>query len=84
MLIDVADIKGEQHTGYENRTVGGKDMGPFRCDNCHYYRPSNSSCGYEDMIKFSKQPMTSDGRRKVDAGGCCEFVARIGNIFNRA
>jgi hypothetical protein len=72
--IDSAHVKGEPGTGYESR--GSK--GPFECQNCEYYRPSNSSCGQEDMVSVSKQPKTSDGRVKVDPKGCCEYVERIG------
>jgi hypothetical protein len=77
MLINIKDIKGEAHTGYENGTVGGKDMGEFECENCHYYRASDTSCGQKEMVVHSKQPL-KDGRRTVDPEGCCEFVERIG------
>jgi hypothetical protein len=69
--IDISAIKGEPGTGYES---GAK--GPFRCDNCEYYK--NGSCGQKNMVANSKQPLTKDGRRKVDANGCCEYVDRIG------
>lgn len=67
-------IKGEPFTGYEN--PDGK--GPFQCGNCHYYRPSNSTCGQETMVAKSHQPLV-DGRRRVELAGCCEFVERIGS-----
>lgn len=72
--INSANVKGEPGTGYES--PNGK--GPFECANCEYYRPSNSSCGQEDMLKLSKQPKTPDGRVTVDPKGCCEYVERLG------
>lgn len=64
-------IKGEQGTGFEER--GNK--GPFECGNCEYFK--NNSCGQKDMIAKSKQPLVN-GRRKVDADDCCEYIERIG------
>ena len=72
--INSANVKGEPGTGYEN--PDGKGL--FKCENCEYYRPSNSSCGQKDMLKLSKQPKTADGRVKVDPKGCCEYVERLG------
>jgi broad specificity phosphatase PhoE len=64
-------IKGEPGTGYES----GK-KGSFNCSNCEYFK--DSSCGQEDMMSKSKRPRTKDGRVKVEADGCCEFVDRLG------
>ena len=69
--IDISAVKGEPGTGYEN--AAGK--GPFACHNCEYFRPIDSSCGQKDMLQKSKQPRVG-GRVKVEALGCCEFVAR--------
>ena len=80
MLINIEDIKGEPGTGYENGKVNGKDMGEFECANCHFYRPSNSSCGQKEMLAKSKQPKTQDGRVSVDPEGCCEFIQRLGKV----
>lgn len=65
------DIRGEDKTGYET----GKN-GPFRCDNCEYFRYINKSCGQKDMMERSKLPRV-DGRVKVDPAGCCEYVTRL-------
>lgn len=67
-------IHGEAGTGYEN----GK-LGEFECENCHYYRESDSSCGQSTMVALSKQPKVGT-RVKVDPEGCCEFVDRMGKI----
>jgi hypothetical protein len=72
VFINVAGIKGEPYTGYENP----EGKGPFACDNCHYWR--NDGCSQKDMKRHSRQPKLRDGRVKVDPKGCCEFVDRIG------
>jgi hypothetical protein len=71
--IDATAIKGEPGTGYED----GK-KGLFNCANCKYFDGKDSSCGQEDMLKKSKQPMNKRGRREVSAIGCCEYVDRVG------
>lgn len=78
--IDQSGILGEPGTGYEPPAR----RGPFRCDNCHYFRPDNSSCGERHMVALSRQPLTSDGRRRVQGGGCCEFVHRLGSIVSES
>jgi len=72
--INTQAIKGEKGTGYESEN----GRGPFNCDNCEYWRKSDSSCGQEDMKAKSKHPRTKDGRVEVDPKGCCEFIERIG------
>lgn len=72
--IDQTAVKGEQGTGYESR---GK-KGAFECRNCEYFRPGNSSCGQEIMVRLSTRPRTADGRVSVDPQGCCEYVDRMG------
>lgn len=69
-----SDILGERSTGYE----GGDGRGPFECGNCRYFQARDSSCGQKVMMLASQQPRTRDGRVRVDAHGCCEFVARNG------
>lgn len=88
MLIDIKGIAGEKNTGYEPRSVNGKDMGDFACDNCKFFDPDNSSCGKKEMIQRAraqgiklvegKNENGTKGRRTVDPNGCCEFVKRIG------
>ena len=72
----VGKILGEPITGYE----APKGLGEFECENCRFYRASDSSCGQITMKRHSKQPRTDDGRIKVDAEGCCEFISRIGKV----
>lgn len=67
-------IKGEKGTGFEER--GNK--GPFECGNCEYFK--NNSCGQKDMLEKSKRPRTKDGRVKVDADDCCEYIERTGKV----
>lgn len=66
-------VQGEPFTGYENG-----DKGEFECENCHFFDPSDSSCGQKVMVARSKQPLLKNGRRQVDPEGCCEYVKRIG------
>ena len=77
MNFDVAAIKGETGTGFEKR--GSK--GPFECGNCEYF--NGASCGQKDMMDKSKQPREKDGRVKVDAEDCCEFIERVGKRQSR-
>lgn len=72
--INAFAIKGEKGTGYE----ASNGLGEFECENCEYFKKSNSSCGQKDMKEKSKLPRTSDGRVKVDPEGCCEYVERVG------
>jgi len=72
--INTSAIKGEPGTGYE----GEDGLGEFECENCKFFRASESSCGQKDMMQKSKQPRLKNGRVKVDKEGCCEYVARIG------
>jgi len=72
--INQSAIKGEKGTGYED--PAGK--GEFECENCSYYRAKDSSCGQKDMMEKSKRLKTPEGRVKVDAEGCCEYVERVG------
>jgi hypothetical protein len=72
--IDAASVKGEPGTGYEP----AGDLGEFECENCEYFRASDSSCGQKTMMKVSKQPKLKNGRVKVDPEGCCEYVERVG------
>ena len=65
-------IKGEAGTGFEER--GNK--GPFECGNCEYFK--DGSCGQKDMMAKSKRPKTANGRIKVDADDCCEYIERVG------
>ena len=65
-------IKGEAGTGFEER--GNK--GPFECGNCEYFK--DGSCGQKDMMAKSKHPKTANGRIKVDADDCCEYIERVG------
>lgn len=74
IAIDSAKVKGEPGTGYE----APEGRGPFNCGNCRYFRASDSTCGQATMIKVSALPKI-DGRKKVDAEGCCEYVVRIGS-----
>lgn len=74
-FIDASKVKGEKFTGYEPPA----NKGPFECGNCEYFRPGNSTCGQETMVAKSQQPLI-DGRRKVEPGGCCEYVERVGRI----
>lgn len=80
LQIDSSKVHGEPGTGYE--PPAGK--GPFECGNCEYFRPGESSCGQETMRKVSKQPRLGDGRVKVDAHGCCEYVERKGSQAREA
>ena len=75
--IDESAVKGEPGTGYED--PNGK--GPFQCGNCEYFR--DNSCGQKTMMKVSKRPRTPEGRVKVKAEGCCEYVDRIGKTGSR-
>lgn len=74
MLVNIQEIKGEKGTGYE----GEAGKGSFSCDNCEYWRESDTSCGQKDMMAKSQLPRTRDGRVIVDPKGCCEFVDRKG------
>lgn len=65
-------IKGEPGTGFEKR---GK-KGPFECGNCEYYK--EGSCGQKDMMAKSKEPKLPNGRIKVAATDCCEYIERNG------
>lgn len=70
--IDASQVHGEKFTGYE--APGGK--GPFECGNCEYFKAG--TCGNKVMMARSSQPRAADGRVKVDAHGCCEYVERVG------
>lgn len=72
--INQFSIKGEKGTGFEERG----DKGPFECGNCEYFK--NNSCGQKDMMEKSKRPRTANGRVKVTAGDCCEYIERVGRI----
>lgn len=63
--INSAAVHGEPGTGYM-----GPEDGPFRCDHCEYFK--DGTCGNEEMLKLSKRAK-SNGRVKVDAGGCCIY-----------
>lgn len=76
-MLDVKAIKGEAGTGFEKRG----DKGPFECGNCEYF--DGKSCGQKDMMKQSKQPRLANGRVKVDAEDCCEYVERVGEKKSR-
>jgi hypothetical protein len=65
-------IKGEPGTGFEKR---GK-KGPFECGNCEYFK--DGSCGQKDMMAKSKEPKLPNGRIKVAAEDCCEYIEREG------
>lgn len=69
-------IHGEVVTGYE----APKGLGEYECENCSFYRESDSSCGQVTMKALSKQPRTQDGRVKVDPEACCSYVDRLGKI----
>lgn len=75
MLVNIEAIHGEEGTGFEKR--GNK--GAFECGNCSYY--DNHSCGQKDMMEKSKQPRLPNGRVKVEADDCCEYVERIGKFW---
>ena len=70
--INAFAIKGEKGTGFEKR---GK-KGPFECGNCEYFK--DDSCGQKDMMSKSKEPKLPNGRIKVAAEDCCEYVERVG------
>lgn len=74
--INQAAVRGEAGTGYESP---GK-LGEFECENCKYFRESDSSCGQKDMMEKSKRKKLEDGRVQVEAEGCCEYVWRIGKV----
>lgn len=76
-MIDEAGIKGEKGTGFEKR---GR-LGPFECGNCKYFY--NRSCGEKNMMKYSHQPRLPDGRIKVQAVDCCEYIERMARSTNR-
>lgn len=73
-MIDEKAIKGEKNTGFEKR---GR-LGPFECGNCSYFDERTSSCGEENMMKYSQQPKLRNGRILLAAEDCCEYVDRIG------
>lgn len=75
--INQAAIHGEPGTGYENED--GK--GEFSCRNCEYFQAKTSSCGQKDMMEKSKREKLPNGRVRVDARGCCEYVDRLGLVF---
>jgi hypothetical protein len=70
--INAFAIKGEKGTGFEKR---GK-KGPFECGNCEYFK--DGSCGQKDMMEKSKEPKLANGRIKVAAEDCCEYIEREG------
>lgn len=70
--VDQDEINGEPGTGYEDP----EGKGLFECQNCEYYEAG--SCGQETMMEKSKRPKTTEGRVKVSATGCCEYISRIG------
>ena len=83
------DIRGEPLTGYEDRVVDGVDLGVFNCGNCfHFVGPpgekgpkrGEKGCSQLDMREKSKRARFPDGRVKVDPGGCCEWVDRLGKV----
>lgn len=78
--IDSSKVKGEPGTGYE--PPDGK--GPFECANCAYFRSADSGCGQATMKSVSKLPRLDDGRVKVEAQGCCEYVERKGSAKRKA
>lgn len=78
--IDSSKVKGEPGTGYE----AAEGKGPFQCGNCHYFRPSEASCGQATMVQVSKLPRTTGGRVQVEAAGCCEYVERKGSARRTA
>lgn len=71
--IDQNEVKGEDHTGYED----SDNKGPFECRNCTY-SDENSTCGQQIMMEYSKKPRAENGRVKIDPHGCCEYVDRKG------
>ena len=73
-VLNLKAIRGEPGTGFEK---AGR-LGEFECGNCRYFR--DGGCSQKDMKKNSKQPRLPDGRVKVDAEDCCEFVARVGKV----
>lgn len=75
--INAAEVRGENYTGYE--PPNGK--GPFECGNCHYFNAG--TCGQKTMK--STLPKAKDGRVKVEAKGCCEYVDRksTGKIYSK-
>ena len=73
-MIDQSAIIGEPNTGFEK--VGNK--GPFKCGNCEYFH--NNSCGEKNMMEYSKEPKTKDGRVVVAANDCCEYIKRVGRL----
>ena len=74
--IDAAEVHGEKYTGYE----GPEDKGPFECGNCNYFR--SGTCGQKTMMAKSTLPK-KDGRVKVEAKGCCEYVERKGRLYSK-
>ena len=71
--VSEAEIRGEASTGFEKR---GK-KGSFCCANCRYME---DGCTQEEMKKFSEQPRLANGNVSVDAGDCCEYVWRRGDL----
>lgn len=73
MEIEQSAVKGESGTGYE--PPAGK--GAFQCSNCEYFR--DNSCGQKIMMDKSQQPKLPNGRVRVAAAGCCEYISRAGS-----
>jgi hypothetical protein len=72
--IHPSQVQGERGTGYE----APMGLGEFECENCAFYRASESSCGQSTMKALSKLPRMSNGRVRVHPEGCCEYVKRVG------
>jgi hypothetical protein len=74
--IEQSAVLGEPGTGYEDP----EGKGPFACSNCEYFK--DNSCGQKIMMAKSKRPKLPNGRVKVNAAGCCEYVHRIGRSIS--